>query len=196
MLRRLIELVIALISIFFLAPVFLLISIIILILDGRPIFFIQDRVGRDGVVFKIYKFRTMSIGIDPDPNNIDLVSRVTVLGSFLRRSGLDELPELLNVINGSMSFIGPRPLLVDYVPLYSDRQSRRHEIRPGITGLAQVNGRNKLTWRRKFQYDVFYVDHSNLYLNCYVLVKTVSTIFSASSTNHSDKVVSPRFIGS
>ncbi|MFW6027088.1 MAG: sugar transferase, partial [Candidatus Woesearchaeota archaeon] len=155
-LKRILDIIISLISLILLSPVFLLISISIYYKLGRPIFFIQKRPGKNEKIFKMLKFRTMLNKKDKDGNLLSDEKRLTNFGKFLRHTSLDELPELINVLKGDMSLVGPRPLLVEYLPLYNEYQARRHEMRPGITGLAQVNGRNAITWEEKFKYDINY----------------------------------------
>lgn len=155
------------------SPILIIIAILIRIKLGSPIFFTQDRVGKDGKVFKIVKFRTMLEAYDKFGEPLSDKERVTSFGNFLRSTSLDELPELINVLKGDMSLVGPRPLLVEYIDLYSKEQFRRHEVRPGMTGLAQVNGRNNLNWDDKFKMDVEYVDNVNLLLDIKILFLTI-----------------------
>jgi len=151
-------------------PVLLLAAMVVLVFDGRPVFFRQTRAGRGGTPFDLIKLRTMRLGEGTD------AERMTSLGRFLRASSLDELPELLHVLSGKMSLVGPRPLPVRYLPRYSPRQARRHEVLPGITGWAQVNGRNLLSWDEKFEHDVWYVDHQSLALDVLILIRTFAQI--------------------
>ena len=151
-------------------PVLLLAAMVVLVFDGRPVFFRQTRAGRGGAPFDLIKLRTMRLGEGTD------AERMTRLGRFLRASSLDELPELLHVLSGKMSLVGPRPLPVRYLPRYSPRQARRHEVLPGITGWAQVNGRNLLSWDEKFEHDVWYVDHQSLALDVLILIRTFAQI--------------------
>lgn len=161
-----------------LLPLFALLGVLVLIVLGRPIFFRQERPGFKGRTFTLVKFRTMrdSKGQMEQPLSDD--ERLTRLGRFLRRTSLDELPELMNIFRGQMSFVGPRPLLVEYLLLYSQEQKRRHDVRPGLTGLAQVSGRNALTWEDKFALDVWYVDNWSLHLDAWILWRTVFTAVS------------------
>ncbi|MBQ6338402.1 MAG: sugar transferase [Kiritimatiellae bacterium] len=149
------------------------VALAVLAVDGRPVFFRQERAGKGGVPFRMLKFRTMRDGAGTDE------TRLTRLGRFLRASSLDELPELLHVLAGTMSLVGPRPLPTRYLPRYSPEQARRHEVRPGITGWAQVHGRNLLSWEDKFAYDVWYVDHRSLFLDVKILFLTVATVLGA-----------------
>ena len=146
-------------------PVMIVVAIAIYIWDGKPIIFTQDRPGYKGKIFKIYKFRTMTNEKDENGNLLPDEKRLKGLGKFIRSVSLDELPQLFNVLKGDMSFIGPRPLLVEYLPLYNDRQKKRHDVKPGITGWAQVNGRNTISWQKKFEYDVWYVEHLSFLLD-------------------------------
>lgn len=169
--KRIIDLIIALLALIVLSPVLIILSLIIKMSMGGRVLFIQSRPGRDCKIFRMYKFRTM-IPEDPlVPRTVE--ERITKLGVWMRATSLDELPELFNVIKGEMSLIGPRPLLIEYLENYTLTQMRRHEVLPGITGLAQVRGRNDLSWRNKFRYDVFYVDKANLQLDLRVLYETV-----------------------
>lgn len=153
-------------------PVLALSAICVLVAMGRPIFFRQVRVGRGGEPFTIFKLRTMRIGDGSD------AERITPFGAFLRKTSLDELPQLFNVLRGDMSLVGPRPLPTAYLPLYSKEQARRHEVRPGITGWAQVNGRNGISWKRRFELDVWYVDHRSLLLDARIALMTVAAVFT------------------
>jgi lipopolysaccharide/colanic/teichoic acid biosynthesis glycosyltransferase len=140
---------------------------------GSPVIFSQPRPGKDARIFKFYKFRTMTNECDCDGNLLSDEQRLTAIGQFLRQTSLDELPQLWNVLKGDMSFVGPRPLLVEYLTRYSSEQARRHEIKPGITGWAQINGRNAITWEEKFNLDVWYVDHWSLWLDLKILILTI-----------------------
>ena len=164
--KRLFDFIAALFGLLLLSPVMLLVSVLIRIKLGSPILFTQDRPGLQGHVFKMMKFRTMLDDKDKAGNLLPDEQRMTVFGTFLRSTSLDELPGLFNVLKGDMSLVGPRPLLVQYLPLYSTEQARRHNVRPGITGWAQVNGRNAISWDQKFEFDVWYVArHENTFSN-------------------------------
>lgn len=163
---------------------------------GNPVFFTQKRPGLNGRVFKMYKFRTMQDIKDINGNLLPDEERMTKLGSFLRSSSLDELPGLLNVIKGDMSLVGPRPLLVQYLPLYNKRQSRRHDVRPGITGWAQVNGRNAISWEEKFELDIWYVENQSLLLDLKVLLLTVKKVFFREGISAEGHVTVEPFKGS
>ena len=163
-------------GLFFLSPLIFVLSILVLIKHGAPIFFTQDRPGLGGKVFRLYKFRSMNDKRSKNGTLLPDSQRLTKFGKFLRSTSLDELPELYNVFRGDMSLVGPRPLLVQYLPLYSSEQARRHAMRPGITGWAQVHGRNALSWPEKFKLDVWYVDHWSLLLDLRILLKTVTAV--------------------
>lgn len=163
---------------------------------GSPVFFRQTRPGLQGHPFNMVKFRTMTDVRGPDGQLLPDANRLTAFGRFLRASSLDELPELWNVLNGDMSLVGPRPLLMEYLPLYSPEQARRHEVRPGITGWAQVNGRNALSWEDKFKLDVWYVDHSSLWLDIKILWFTVRKVLVREGINAAGDATMPKFTGS
>lgn len=179
MLKRVVDLLGATVGLIVLAPVFAVLWVLIRIKLGAPVIFTQLRPGRDGELFTMFKFRSM---LEEDPANglITDDQRMTSFGRRLRATSLDELPTLINVLKGEMSLVGPRPLNVEYLPLYSPHQARRHEVRPGITGLAQVNGRNALTWEARFDLDVHYVDHHNVWLDLKIMVQTITRVFSRS----------------
>ena len=194
-LKRTVDLALALAGFLFLMPVYFVVSLIIRIKLGSPIFFKQPRPGLNGKIFNIYKFRTMTN--ECDQNGILLADsyRLTKFGQFLRSSSLDELPGLLNVINGNMSLVGPRPLLVEYLPLYSQTQARRHEVRPGITGWAQVNGRNQINWNDKFDLDVWYVSNLSFILDLKILWRTLKKVHIQDGISHNNHVTMKKFKG-
>ena len=161
---------------------------------GRPFFFIQERPGRNGKIFKLYKLRTMSGPVGGDQTSPSS-SRITRLGGILRRFSVDELPQLWNVFKGDMSLVGPRPLLVEYLPLYNARQARRHEVRPGLTGWAQVNGRNSISWEEKFDLDVWYVDNQSMLLDAKILLRTIGKLLKKDGINATSGETMPKFIG-
>jgi sugar transferase EpsL len=177
-LKRVIDVIGASAALVLLSPILAVIAILVRVRMGPPVLFRQQRPGRGGRPFEMTKFRTMTDRRGPDGALLPDAERLTHLGRFLRRTSIDELPELLNVVKGDMSLVGPRPLLTEYLPLYSPAQARRHEVRPGITGWTQVNGRNALTWDEKFALDVWYVDHRSTRLDFEILGKTVSQVFS------------------
>ena len=163
---------------------------------GSPVLFRQTRPGLHGKPFEMVKFRTMRDTIGPDGHPLPDVERMTAFGSFLRASSLDELPELWNVLKGDMSLVGPRPLLMEYLPLYSPEQARRHEVRPGVTGWAQINGRNALSWKEKFRLDVWYVDNQSFWLDLKILALTVKKVFVREGISAAGEATMPRFTGS
>lgn len=172
------------------------IIIVVLCFAGRgKVFFFQDRPGKNGKVFKIVKFKTMSDAKDRQGNLLPDMERLSKVGRFIRNASLDEIPQLWNVLKGDMSLIGPRPLLVEYLPLYDKTQSRRHEVRPGITGLAQVNGRNAISWQRKFRWDIWYVDHLSFCLDVKIFCKTILKVFRSEGIYSGQTTTMERFNG-
>ncbi|MEO6488917.1 MAG: sugar transferase [Ferruginibacter sp.] len=194
--KRIFDLVISLVGFVVLIPVFLLVTIILLIANKGKAFFFQERPGKNRQLFKVIKFRTMNDA--KDTNNIPLpdAKRLTGIGRFVRKISLDEIPQLLNVIKGDMSLVGPRPLLVEYLPLYNETQSRRHNILPGITGWAQVNGRNALSWEQKFEYDIYYLEHVSFFFDLRILIKTVQKVLRAEGISQKGHETMPLFTGS
>ncbi|EGG29029.1 Lipid carrier : UDP-N-acetylgalactosaminyltransferase [Aequoribacter fuscus] len=176
-------------------PVILLVGILIKFNIGSPILFTQVRPGLNGRPFKIFKFRSMLDAADKDGNALSDDQRLTRFGRFLRSTSLDELPGLYNVIKGDMSLVGPRPLLVEYLPIYSDEQARRHNVRPGITGWAQVNGRNAISWDDKFKLDVWYVDNHNLWLDIKILFLTIKKVLMREGISAAGEATMPKFTG-
>ncbi|MFA5556089.1 MAG: sugar transferase [Flavobacteriaceae bacterium] len=175
--KRAVDFFSALIGIIILSPVFLLVIIGLFFANqGKPFFF-QSRPGKNERIFKIVKFKTMNDKKASNGNLLPDAERLTKIGSFVRKTSLDEIPQLINVLKGDMSLIGPRPLLIQYLPLYNDFQKRRHEVRPGITGWAQVNGRNAISWKQKFEYDIWYVDNLNWRLDVRILFLTIKKVF-------------------
>jgi len=186
----------SLIGLVVLAPVFIVIGLVVALLLGRPVFFNQVRPGLLGVPFRMIKFRSMTDARDSSGQLLPDVRRLGAFGRFLRVSSLDELPELWNVLLGHMSIVGPRPLLMEYLPLYSREERRRHEVRPGITGWAQVNGRNAIRWEQKFELDIWYVDHLSWQLDLKIIALTVWRVLKREGVNPADETVMPRFTGS
>jgi sugar transferase EpsL len=178
-----------------LAPLMLAVAGLVLLKLGRPVLFAQRRPGLLGRPFTLYKFRTMRTA-DSRGELLPDELRLTNFGRFLRRTSLDELPELFNVLTGDMSLVGPRPLLMEYLPLYTARQARRHEVRPGITGWAQVNGRNAISWDQKFEYDTWYVDNHSFLLDLRILAMTVVQVFRRQGISHGEHATMPKFTGS
>lgn len=177
------------------SPILIIVAILIRVKLGSPIFFTQDRVGKDGKIFKIVKFRTMLEAYDKFGEPLSDKKRVTSFGNFIRSTSLDELPELINVLKGDMSLVGPRPLLVEYIDLYSKEQFRRHEVRPGMTGWAQVNGRNNLNWDEKFKMDVEYVDNQNILLDIKILFLTIFKVLKRDGISKDGHVTMDKFKG-
>lgn len=178
-----------------LSPLLLIISLLIYKQMGKPIIFKQERAGQHGTPFNIYKFRTMTNETNNDGVLLPSYERVTPIGNFLRKSSLDELPQLFNVLKGELTLVGPRPLHVEYNSLYNEHQKRRLEVTPGITGLAQVSGRNNLTWEEKFQLDAEYVENRNVFLDIKILLKTMVKVFKKSDINPDHLIETPRFKG-
>jgi len=195
LIKRTFDILISLLALIILSPVLLLICISLLVIMGMPIFFTQERPGKNGEIFKIIKFRTMLNDKDSNGNFLPDEKRLTKFGVWLRNSSLDELPELLNVLKGDMSIVGPRPLLVEYLPLYSEHQSKRHNVLPGITGWAQINGRNSLSWEEKFNLDVWYVHNHNIILDIKIIFKTFSKVLAKSGIDDDIGVGQDRFKG-
>ncbi|WP_327985115.1 sugar transferase [Bergeyella porcorum] len=178
-----------------LSPIFVVVTIGLYIANGGKPFFFQLRPGKDGKIFKIIKFKTMNDKKDSDGNLLPDADRLTKIGSFVRKTSLDEIPQLLNVIKGDMSLIGARPLLPSYLELYNDFQRRRNEVKPGITGWAQVNGRNSISWEKKFEYDVWYVDNISFLLDCKILLLTILKVFKSEGINEEGQATSQEFKG-
>ena len=178
-----------------LSPVFItILTILFFANDGKP-FFYQIRPGKNGVLFKIVKFKTMNDKIDTNGNLLPDALRLTKMGSFVRKTSLDEIPQLWNVLRGNMSLIGPRPLLIQYLDLYSDFQKKRHEIKPGITGWAQVNGRNTINWQQKFEFDVWYVENCTFVLDCKIVLTTLKKVFISEGISARDSATIEEFKG-
>lgn len=193
--KRILEFIFAFLALVALLPIFLIITILVLLKMGTPIFFIQSRPGLNGKTFKIYKFRTMAKKYDEKGNLLEDRERLSKFGSFLRSTSLDELPSLWNVLFGNMSLVGPRPLLTEYLPLYSQKQARRHEVRPGITGWAQVNGRNTISWSEKFELDIWYVENQSFILDMKILFLTLQKVIKRDGINHNNHVTMGKFKG-
>ena len=191
--KRIVDLFFSIVGIILLFPVFLLITIILLLANNGKAFFFQKRPGLNGELFKIIKFKTMTDKKDSNGNLLPDEKRLTAVGSFVRKTSLDELPQLFNVLIGDMSLIGPRPLMPQYLPLYSITQGRRHEVRPGITGWAQVNGRNAISWKQKFEYDVWYVDNISIALDVKIIFYTFRKVFSTNDVSADGHATMPLF---
>lgn len=194
--KRLLDVVVALVGLALLAPLLLVVVIAVRVWLGTPVFFRQERPGLKGRPFELTKFRTMVDERDPYGNLLPDADRLTRFGRFLRKTSLDELPTLWNVLRGEMSLVGPRPLLMRYLELYNEEQARRHDVVPGITGWAQVNGRNAITWDEKLELDVWYVDHWSLSLDLKILAATILTVFKREGISHPEVATMPEFTGS
>ncbi|OMD37958.1 sugar transferase [Paenibacillus odorifer] len=187
---------IALLMIFLTSSIMIAATIVIKIGSKGPILFRQKRPGKNGKIFTVYKFRTMSLETDQEGNLLPDILRMTKVGSFLRKCSIDELPQLFNILKGDMSFIGPRPLLVQYLEHYTEEQNRRHEVVPGISGWAQVNGRNTISWEEKFRYDVWYVDHISFMLDMKIVFMTIKNVLVREGINNSQNDTMPMFSNS
>lgn len=194
--KRSIDVLASSIGLVLLSPILVIVAILVRIKLGSPIFFTQNRVGKDGKIFKMIKFRTMLDATDKWGEPLPDEERLTSFGKLLRSTSLDELPELINVLKGDMSLVGPRPLLVEYIELYSEEQFRRHEVRPGITGWAQVNGRNTLAWNERFKMDVDYVDSQDLAFDIKILFLTVFKVLKRDGISQEGNVTMEKFDGS
>lgn len=195
--KRLIDIVISLIALIILSPIFILVAYKVSKNLGSPVFFLQERPGKDGKLFKMIKFRSMKDAVDQEGNILPDEERITPFGQKLRSTTLDEMPQLINVLKGDMSIVGPRPQLPDFLEYYTPEQMRRHEVRPGMTGLAQVSGRNNLSWEEKFDLDVQYVNTQSLWLDFKIMFKTAEVMLKKEGINAPDQAVgASRFTGS
>lgn len=195
MIKRLFDIVVALIALILLSPVYLLVAYKVKRNLGSPVLFKQIRPGLHGKPFEMIKFRTMKDGVDRNGNILPDAERLTPFGKILRSTSLDELPELWNVLKGDMSLVGPRPLLMDYLPLYNERQAKRHDVKPGITGYAQVNGRNAISWEQKFELDAWYVENQSFWLDLKIIAKTIRKVIAKDDINAADDATMPKFEG-
>ena len=195
LIKRFTDFLIAALSIIIFSPLLILLAILVRVKLGGPVIFKQERPGLNGKVFKLYKFRTMTDAKDENGNLLDDEYRLTSFGKKLRSTSLDELPELYNILKGDMSIVGPRPLLVKYLPLYNDEQKRRHDVRPGLTGLAQVSGRNAITWTEKFNKDIEYVDNVSLGLDISIFFKTIYCVLKKEGINSDSAATMEDFTG-
>ena len=193
--KRIIDFVLSLLGIFFLSPLFIIASVCLFFANNGKPFFFQLRPGKNGKIFRIVKFKTMNDKKDSKGNLLSDEKRLTKIGMFLRKTSLDEIPQLINVIIGEMSLIGPRPLLPEYLPLYSNFQNRRHEVKPGITGWAQVNGRNAISWKKKFEYDVWYVDKVSFLVDIKIIFLTLKKVFQSEGINTDEQETTKFFKG-
>lgn len=196
-LKRVLDFSIALVALLCLSPLLLIVTVWLHFAnDGAGAFFFQERPGKDAKIFRIIKFKTMTDERDADGNLLPDEDRMTRVGTFVRSTSIDELPQLLNVLKGDMALIGPRPLLIKYLPLYSQEQMRRHEVRPGITGWAQCHGRNTLTWTEKFKLDVWYVDHCSLITDLKVIITTIKKVITRDGISQEGQATMEAFNGS
>lgn len=193
--KRLLDFIIAFTALLLLSPVFLVVFVCLLIANEGKAFFYQQRPGKNEKVFKIIKFKTMNDKKDANGEFLPFDKRVTKIGSFIRKYSLDEIPQLINVLKGDMSLVGPRPLLTDYLPLYNAEQKKRHNVKPGITGWAQVKGRNSISWNQKFKYDVWYVENMSLLLDIQILLLTAKRLVVPQGINSSDGLNMTTFTG-
>ncbi|MBZ4644090.1 MAG: sugar transferase [Deferribacteraceae bacterium] len=194
-LKPLFDRMLALVLLILFLPIMLIVGILIYLWDSRPILFIQERPGYKGKIFKIYKFRTMTNEKDENGNLLPDELRLKGIGKFIRSLSLDELPQLFNVLKGDMSFVGPRPLLIEYLPLYNERQKKRHDVKPGITGLAQVMGRNALTWKEKFEYDIYYVENLSFWLDLKIILLTIWKVLKKEGISQEGRATMEKFNG-
>lgn len=193
--KRILDFILSLIAIIVLSPVMLVVAVLVRIKLGSPVLFKQQRPGKDEKIFRMYKFRTMTDEKDAEGRLLPDEKRLTRFGKMLRSTSLDELPELFNILKGDMSIVGPRPLLVAYLPLYNERQKHRHDVRPGFTGLAQVNGRNSITWEEKFEWDVRYVEHVTFLEDCRIILKTVKVVLAREGISSDTSATMEAFTG-
>jgi len=193
--KRILDFVLSIIIMLVCLPVMLIVGLIIFLTEGRPIFFFHERPGKDGQPFKLIKFRSMRNARDAEGNLLPDGERITNFGNFIRKTSIDELPEFINVLRGEMSLVGPRPLLMQYVDRYSQQQFRRHEVLPGITGWAQVNGRNAISWNEKFMLDIWYIDHWSVWLDIKILLLTVWKVISGEGISQPGRATMDEFMG-
>ncbi len=193
--KRILDFILSFIAIIVLSPVMLVVAVLVRVKLGSPVLFKQQRPGKDEKIFRMYKFRTMTDEKDAEGRLLPDERRLTRFGKLLRSTSLDELPELFNILKGDMSIVGPRPLLVAYLPLYNERQKHRHDVRPGFTGLAQVNGRNSISWEEKFEWDVRYVEHVTFLEDCRIILKTVKVVLAREGISSDTSATMEAFTG-
>lgn len=193
--KRILDFICSLIGFIILLPVFLFVTLFLTIANNGKPFFFQQRLGKNNKIFEVVKFRTMNDKKDAQGNLLSDKDRLTSLGRFIRKTSLDEIPQLINVIKGDMSLVGPRPLLLEYLPLYDEKQIRRHEVRPGITGWAQINGRNAISWKDKFELDVWYVDNISISLDIRILLLTILKVFKSEGISSDTSITMEKFEG-
>lgn len=194
--KRILDIILSLIAIIITLPIFLIVGILILIFIGQPAIFRQKRPGKNEKIFTMYKFRTMTNKKDEDGNLLPDELRLTKLGKFLRKTSLDEIPEFINILKGDMSFVGPRPLLVEYLPYYTEEEHHRHDVRPGLTGLAQVSGRNLLFWEERFQLDIKYVNNVTFLNDAKIILKTIKTVLIREGITQENNATMEKFVRS
>jgi len=193
--KRILDFIASFIAIIVFSPIFMLVALLLLLNNKGSVFFFQKRPGKNEQIFKVIKFKTMTDKKDKNGNLLPDVDRLTKLGKFVRKTSLDELPQLINVLKGDMSLIGPRPLLPEYLDLYTPIQKRRHLVKPGITGWAQVNGRNAISWRKKFEYDTWYVENISFILDLKIIALTVLKVLKSEGINSDNAVTTEKFTG-
>jgi len=193
--KRLLDIFLSALGLLLLSPILLILAILVRVFLGSPVLFRQERPGKDGNIFRLIKFRTMTDTRDSQGNLLPDSERLTKFGAFLRSTSLDELPELFNILSGHMSLVGPRSLLVKYLPLYTERQRRRHDVRPGLTGWAQVHGRNALSWEERFELDLWYVEHMSFRTDLSILLQTVSCVLHRDGISGTESVTMKEFTG-
>jgi lipopolysaccharide/colanic/teichoic acid biosynthesis glycosyltransferase len=196
MLKRMLDIIVSFFGIIILLPVYIALGITVRMQMGSPIVFWQSRPGLNGEIFNLFKFRSMTNDYDQRSEHLSDMARITKFGAWIRKTSLDELPSLLNVLVGDMSLVGPRPLLVEYLPLYSKDQARRHDVKPGITGWAQVNGRNTISWEEKFLMDVWYVENQSIVLDLKIILKTINKVVMREGISSGTSVTMEKFKGS
>jgi sugar transferase EpsL len=193
--KRLLDIILSVAILLISSPIILIVSLIIWITHGRPIFFYHERPGIQGKPFNLIKFRSMQNATDKNGNLLPDSERITRFGQFIRKTSIDELPELINVLRGDMSLVGPRPLLMQYLSRYSEEQFRRHEVLPGVTGWAQVNGRNAISWEEKFMLDLWYIDHWSFWLDIKILFMTIWNVISGEGISQPGRATMDEFMG-
>lgn len=194
--KRLFDFILSLLAIIVLSPVYIIVAVLVRTKLGSPVIFTQERPGKDEKIFKMYKFRSMTSETDEEGNLLPDEVRLTSFGKKLRSTSLDELPELFNILKGDMSIVGPRPLLVKYLPRYNEHQKHRHDVRPGFTGWAQCNGRNAINWEEKFDLDVYYVNHISFLLDVKIIIKTIKTVLYREGISSETSATMEEFLGS
>lgn len=193
--KDILDFTVSLFGLILLSPIFIIVMLLLAISNKGTPFFFQKRPGKSEKIFKVIKFKTMNDKKDKRGKLLPDERRITKLGSFIRKTSLDEIPQLINVLRGDMSIVGPRPLLPEYLPLYNDEQKRRHLVKPGITGWAQVNGRNAISWQKKFEYDVWYVNNMNILLDIKIIFMTIQKVYKTEGINREGEVTTTRFLG-